>query len=38
MSVIIEPFNFSFFGITGRGIDFDYYDIEWFAWEMNRGH
>ena len=31
-------FNFSFFSITGQGIDLDYCDIEWFALEMNRGH
>ena len=31
MSVFIEPFNFSFFSVTGRGIDLDYWDIEWFA-------
>ena len=35
---MIEPFNFSFFSITGRGIDLDYCDIEWFALEMNRDH
>ena len=29
---------FSFFCITGQGIDLDYCDIEWFALEMNRGH
>ena len=34
----MEPFNFSFFSITGRGIDLDYHDIEWFALEMNRDH
>ena len=34
--VFIEPSNFSFFGITSWGIDLDYYDIEWFALEMNR--
>ena len=34
--VFIEPFNFSFFSITGRGIDLDDQDIEWFALEMNR--
>ena len=28
MSVFIEPFNFSFFSITGWGIDLDYCDIE----------
>ena len=26
------------FSITGRGIDLDYRDIEWFALEMNRDH
>ena len=31
-------FNFSFFSITGWGIDLDYCDIEWFALEMNRDH
>ena len=34
----MEPFNFSFFSVTGWGIDWDYCDIEWFALEMNRGH
>ena len=24
--------------VTGWGIDLDYYDIEWFALEMNRDH
>ena len=38
MSVFIEPLNFSFFSITGWGIDLDYCDIEWFALEMNRDH
>ena len=38
MQVFIEPFNFSFFSITGQGIDSDYRDIEWFALEMNRDH
>ena len=38
MYVFIEPFNFSFFGITGWGIDLDYCDTEWFALEMNRDH
>ena len=32
----MELFNFSFFSITGRDIDLDYCDIEWFALEMNR--
>ena len=36
--VFIEPFNFSFFGITGWDIDLDYHDIEQFALEMNREH
>ena len=35
--VFIEPFNFSFFSISGRGIDLDYCD-EWFALEKNRDH
>ena len=34
--MFIEPFNFSFFSITGWGIDLDYCDTEWFALEMNR--
>ena len=29
---------FSFFGISGWGIDLDYCDIEWFALETNRDH
>ena len=36
--VFIEVFNFSFFSVTGWGIDLDYCDIEWFALEMNRDH
>ena len=36
--VIIELFTFSFFGISGWGIDLDYCDIEWFALETNRDH
>ena len=27
-------FDFSFFSVTGQGIDLDYCDIEWFAVEM----
>ena len=38
MSVLIEPFNFSYFGISGCGIDLDYCDVEWFALEMNIDH
>ena len=34
----MEPFNFSFFSITGQDIDLDYSDIEWFALEMNIYH
>ena len=33
---LIEPFNFSFFSITGQGTDLDYCDIKWFALEANR--
>ena len=33
-----EPFNFSFFSITGWGIDLDNCDTEWFALETNRDH
>ena len=36
MKVFIEPFNFSFFSVTGWGIDLDYWDIEWSALETNR--
>ena len=35
---IHRTFNFSFFSVTGWGIDLDYRDIEWFALEMNRDH
>ena len=28
-----KPFNFSFFSVTGWGIDLDNCDIEWFALE-----
>ena len=34
----MEPFNFSFFSVTGWGIDLDYHDIEWFALDPNRDH
>ena len=34
----IEPFNFSFFGISGWNIHLYHCDIEWFALEMNRDH
>ena len=35
---LLEPFNFSFFSVTGWDIDLDYCDIEWFALETNRDH
>ena len=35
---LVGPFNFSFFSITGQGIDLDYCEIEWFALEMNKDH
>ena len=34
----MEPFSFSFFSISGWGIDLDYCGIEWFALETNRDH
>ena len=34
----MELFNFSFFSITGWGLDLDYHDIEWFALKKNRDH
>ena len=34
----MEPFNFSFFSITGWGIDLDYCDTEWLGLETNRDH
>ena len=34
--MFIEPFTFRFFSITGRGIDLDNCDIEWFALKMSR--
>ena len=36
--MFIEPFNFSFFSITGQGIALDYCDTEWFALKMNTDH
>ena len=35
---MIKPFNFSFFRVTGWGIDLDNCAIEWFALETNRDH
>ena len=34
----MELINFSLFGISGRVIDLDYCDVEWFALEMNQDH
>ena len=36
MWIFIELFNF--FSITGQGIDLDYTDTKWLAWETNRDH
>ena len=36
--VFIDPFNFSFFNVTGQGIGLNYHDIECFALETNRDH
>ena len=33
---LTEPVNFSFFGISGWGIDLHYCDVEWFALETNQ--
>ena len=38
LQVFIEPFNFSFFSVTGCGKDLDNCDTEWFALETNRDH
>ena len=38
LGVFIQSLNFSFFGISGWGIDLDYCDDEWFALEVNRDH
>ena len=35
---LIEPFNFSFFGINNWVIDLDYCDAEWFALETKQDH
>ena len=36
--VFIKPVSFSFFDISGWGIDLDYCDAEWFSLETNGGH
>ena len=33
--MFIELINFSFFGISGRDMNLDYYDVEWLALKMN---
>ena len=33
-----RPVQLQLFSITGRGIDLDYCNIEWFALEMYRDH
>ena len=38
LEVFIEPFTFSFFSVTGWGINLDYCDIEWFSLETNTDH
>ena len=38
LNIFIEPFNFSFFDISGWGIDFNYCDVRWFALETNRDY
>ena len=38
LQVFIELFNLSFFSFTCWGIDFDYFDTEWFALKMYRDH
>ena len=35
---LIDQLNFSFFSITGQGIDLDYRNTEWFALKTNRDH
>ena len=32
--IFIEPVNFSFFIISGWGIDLDYCDVEWFSEDL----
>ena len=36
--VFLELISFFFFDISGRGIDLDYCDVEWFVLGMNRDH
>ena len=36
--MFVQPFNFSFFIMTGWGTDVDYYSTEWSALETDRNH
>ena len=36
--LVLQLLNFSFFVISGWGIDLDNCDVECFALEMNQGH
>ena len=38
MVLVLEGLVFSFFGISGWGIDLDYCDAEWFALETSQDH
>ena len=38
MVLVLEGLVFSFFGISGWGIDLDYCDVEWFALETSQDH
>ena len=38
VGLFIELFNFTFFRLTGWGIDLNYWETEWFALEMDRDH
>ena len=37
-SLVVFIELFSFFSVSGQGIDLDYRGIDWFALEMNRDH
>ena len=37
-SLVVFIELFSFFSVSGQGIDLNYHDIEWFALETNRNH
>ena len=38
VGLFIELFNFTFFRLTGWGIDLNYWETEWFALETNQDH